>query len=117
MRDRTGGMWPWLLQRITAVLLVGGLAVHFTATHFAVERPLTFEVVRERLLSPAWVWFDLLLLGLALYHGLNGLHGVLLDHGIGPAVRRGSAWTLGALGVATFIVGAWILAPFAEVLP
>ena len=31
--DSRGGMWAWLLQRVTAVVLIVGLLTHLVATH------------------------------------------------------------------------------------
>lgn len=108
------GMWAWVLQRVTAVLLAVGLLVHFVVTHVVVQRPVTFDRVRERLVSPAWVWFDLILLALAVYHGLNGVHGILVDYGLKGRAQRGVAWFLAVVGVGTFAVGAWVLQPLAR---
>lgn len=104
------GLWPWLLQRITGLLLAAGLIVHFFVLHFTLERPVTLEKVALRLGHPAWVAFDCLLLLACVFHALNGLHSILLDFSPSPALRRAATvacWIAGgimtAVGMANLI--------------
>jgi succinate dehydrogenase / fumarate reductase membrane anchor subunit len=106
------GLLPWLFQRVTAAFLVIGVGVHFVVLHFLIERPVTLAKVAERLGSPAWVAFDVLLLLCALYHALNGIYGILLDFSPPEALKRWSLWTLWALGGAAAVVGIVNLLPF-----
>jgi len=72
------------LQYITAILLLG-----LVAAHLAERIPWLWEAVRsyEETLSPAYVWSRyqelgpvlLLLAYAALFHGLNGVRGILLE--------------------------------------
>ena len=96
----------WYLQRVTGGLLLVLLAAHFWVEHFMsapVRRgELTYQVVVARLSNPAWEIIDVVFLLVALYHGLNGLRGIVLDYG--PFARR----TVGALNTALILVGiAW----------
>ena len=108
---RTAGL-AWALQRLSALLLVAGLVVHFLVLHFTIERPVTFVKVQARLASPAWIAFDLALLALVLYHGLNGVYGVVLDYAPGATAKRGWYWVLWVLGIVAFALGVVVLAPF-----
>jgi len=109
---RNTAFWSWFLQRITAIFLALGLVVHFVVLHFFVQRPLTFEKVRARLSSPGWVIFDILLLAVAIYHALNGIWAIILDYDIQARTRKWLGWGLAGLGLATFMVGVYIILPF-----
>ncbi len=84
----------WLLQRITAVLLVVFLGLHLWASNFAAGWAALLRAV-----------VDLSLLALALFHGLNGVRTVVLDFGIGLAGRRFLSASLAMLGIAAFLFG------------
>jgi len=86
----------WILQRITAVLLVVFLALHLWASNFTTD----------------WAAFlramvDLSLLALALFHGLNGVRTVVLDFGLGLQGRRFLSASLAMLGIAAFLFGVY----------
>ena len=84
----------WLLQRITAILLVLFLGLHLWASNFTVEWTATFRAV-----------VDLVLLALALFHGLNGVRTIILDFGPGIQGRRFLSATLALLGITGFLFG------------
>ena len=44
-----GGMWSWLFQRITAVLLIVCLAIHLSLTHIANIGEIDVENIGGRL--------------------------------------------------------------------
>ena len=87
--SKNTGSIGWLLQRVTAVVLVLLLLAHFIVIHYSGPGKVTFDIVKERLMHPVWgpVWrtITMLLLFTALFHGLNGVWGVLLDY-----IRKGA---------------------------
>ncbi len=107
------GVLGWLLQRLTAVLLVLVLGTHLYVLHFAGEHAvLTVAGVSVRLKTVTYMLVDYSLLGLALYHGLYGLRSVILDYTTRPGVAR--AWTIAlwVVGLVAFAYGAYALVPF-----
>jgi len=72
-------MLHWFFQRVTAIFLVLGMAVHILVLPLGGER-LTYSLVSGRLSHMGWIVFDLLLLLSCIYHGLNGIWGVILDY-------------------------------------
>ena len=76
------------------------------------EELVLFSIVRQRLAQGLFIFVDFSLLGLVLYHGLNGMRNILLEWP--PAARRANAMALGlwVLGAATFAYGAWALLVF-----
>ena len=92
MLGRSVGLW--ILQRVTAILLVVFLGVHIWVSNF----------------STNWAAFlramiDLSLLGLAIFHGLNGVRTIVLDFGLGLQGRRYLSVSLVMLGFAAFLFG------------
>ncbi len=91
------GLWAWLLQRVTGVLLMASVALHFLSK---VVVPLP---------RPAVLLNDSLLIVLVVYHAFNGLRVVLIDLGPGVRVRRAVFW--GCLGLGA-LTAAWMLAVY-----
>jgi succinate dehydrogenase / fumarate reductase membrane anchor subunit len=107
------GLWPWFLQRVTAVLLLITLGMHIWALHFASSgERLTFQSMRARLASPLFLTLDGALLALALFHGLNGVRMVFLDFKIGPRAERWLTTVLWVFGVLTLVFGLNTLVAF-----
>lgn len=85
----------WYMQRITGAALLPLLIAHFWVEHFmsaTLRRgDLSYEAILTRISNPGWQAIDISFLLIALYHGLNGLYGIILDFGwIG---RRGARVT------------------------
>ncbi len=78
--SRSGSL-PWLLQRISAVILFVLLMLHFVTYHFLAKgKAVSYQWVMSKVGN--W-WFPLLqfvFLITALYHGLNGVWSVLEDY-------------------------------------
>jgi len=107
------GLWPWFLQRVTAVLLVVALGAHIWALHFASSgERLTFQGMTARLASPLLLALDAALLALALFHGLNGVRMVFLDFKIGPRAQRWLTTVLWVIGLLTLVFGLNTLVAF-----
>ncbi len=104
-----GGMWPWLGQRVTAVLVIVTIMVHLILTHMFASAPLTFDDIGDRLASGAVLVNDVVLLLAVLFHGLNGVRMVVLDWGLSGAGRRVLDGVLWAVGIVAAIYGIWAL--------
>ena len=98
-RLATTNLWLWLFQRITAALLVVVLGLHLWLANFA-EASASLRAA-----------LGVVLLGLALYHGLNGLRTIILDFNIGPQGRKFTTMILILLGVTSLLFGAYGLWP------
>ncbi len=100
--SRSGRLWS--LQRTSAVLLLVGAGTHFAIQHFTPAALSTAVTVAARFSRPGWQLFYLILLAVALFHGVNGVTGILRDHlhasrsaGLCAAVL----WGLAAIFLAT----------------
>ncbi|RJR18850.1 MAG: hypothetical protein C4582_11030 [Desulfobacteraceae bacterium] len=72
--------WTWLLQRISAVILLVALGWHIALLHFSNGgAPLSYNDILTRLKTPALLSLDVLLLIFGLYHACYGLYSVFLD--------------------------------------
>lgn len=111
LERNAGGMWPWLGQRVTAVLVIVTIMVHLVLTHMFASIPLTFDDVADRLASSAVLVNDVVLLLAVLFHGLNGVRMVVLDWGLSGSGRRvfdGALWLVGIAGSAYGIWALWV---------
>jgi len=103
-------MWPWLSQRVTAVLVLVTIMVHLVLTHMFASIPLTFDDIGDRLASGAVLVNDVVLLLAVLYHGLNGVRMVVLDWGLSSSGgRRAFDVVLWLVGIAAVVFGIWAL--------
>ncbi len=114
MRDdvlarNAGGMWPWLGQRVTAVLVIVTIMVHLILTHLYASVPLTFDDIADRLASGAVLVNDVVLLLAVTFHALNGVRMVVLDWGLAGGGRRVFDGVLWVVGIAASIYGIWAL--------
>ena len=106
-------LYAWLFMRVSGVLMafmvVGHLVIMHVVNHVD---DINYRFAAARLVNPFWRIYDLILLTLALLHGLNGVRTVLDDyvHSRGwRVVTMTLLWTLGALFL---IVGALVLLTF-----
>lgn len=92
--------WTWVLQRFTAILLVVFLGGHLWVEHFMNTN---VAVVTERLRNGIFVVLDTGLLVTVVYHGLNGLHGIVKE----TWEWARSRWVLYFLLVLGLVTGFW----------
>jgi succinate dehydrogenase hydrophobic membrane anchor protein len=107
-RDR-GGMWPWLGQRVTAVVVLVTIGVHLILTHLFAIGELSFDDIADRLANVAVLVNDVLLLLAVTFHALNGVRMVVFDYtdlGRGRRIFDAALWVI---GVALSVYGIWAL--------
>jgi len=109
-------LYSWLFMRVSGVLMAFMVVGHVVIMHIINHvEDINYEFAAARLANPFWRIYDLILLGLALIHGLNGVRTVMDDyiHSRGwRIVAITLLWTLGALFL---IVGALVLFTFQPV--
>jgi succinate dehydrogenase hydrophobic membrane anchor protein len=72
-------MYSWLLQRISAILLLVFMFVHMVVAHYFPVRDISYNDVLSRLNYSGWKIFYILFLAVVLYHALNGVWTVVSD--------------------------------------
>lgn len=103
------GFWSWVLQRISGLFLIFFLGLHVLAIHFSKDWKVTAATVAARLgENPLWALFYYLFIPLAVYHGLNGVWGIILDYAPSQPVRRGWGACLWVVGVGLTGFGYWV---------
>jgi succinate dehydrogenase hydrophobic anchor subunit len=106
-------MWAWLMQRVTAVLLIVCLAIHLTETHILNIGKLNSHNILVRLANRGMVAVDLILLAAAIFHALNGLRMVLMDYWFTSRSRaRMLCGVLWVAGIVLMVYGTWALWPW-----
>ena len=114
------GTWAWLLQRVTAVLIIVFLGIHIFMAHFSDLTPtgemLSWESIEGRVTSLFILFVDYALLITAIFHGLNGLRMIAFDFIVNNTKRRVLDAGLWVFGVFSVIWGLAIFAPFLGIL-
>lgn len=109
------GVWAWIWQRITAVLLAVFLGTHIFVLHYIpANMTINFVGVAFRFQSMLYLVIDSALLALSLYHGLNGVRNVLFDFVIADGTRRAFNIFFWIIGVAFLLWGAYALTFFVK---
>jgi succinate dehydrogenase / fumarate reductase membrane anchor subunit len=98
-RSSPTNVWLWLLQRVSAVLLIIVLAVHLWLSNFG-QASASLRAI-----------LGVTLLGLALFHGLNGVRTVVLDFDVGVQGRKFTTMLLLLLGAVSLLFGMYGLWP------
>jgi len=102
----SGGVWAWLLQRVSAAVLLFFLGAHIWVLHYAAHgERIRLDAVMDRLRSPFFAVVDTLLLATVIFHALNGIRMVLFDFGLSRGAQRTLTALLWLFGLLAFIYG------------
>ena len=97
--------FSWYFFRVSGVGLVFLAIIHLVIMHVTNDVSATvYDFVAHRYANPFWRAYDLLLLTLALFHGLNGLRIVCEDY------IRSRGWRLSVQSALFFIaIAFWLM--------
>src|SRR5512139_2537571 len=73
------GMWSWVAQRVTGVLVFFFLFAHVLDTALVRVSPNSYDRVIDTYKNPIVNLMEVGLIGAVLYHALNGLRVMLID--------------------------------------
>jgi succinate dehydrogenase / fumarate reductase, membrane anchor subunit len=95
-------LYAWIFMRISGIALLVLALGHLLVMHIinSVDTE-DFQFVANRYATPFWRTFDLMLLWLAMIHGINGLRTVLVDY-VNP--RGWRLTSLASLYLAGFVL-------------
>ena len=94
----------WLFMRLSGVAMLILAVGHMVIQHVLNSSAnLTLQFVAAQWSSWGWKTFDILLLWMAIPHGIRGLFNILSDYVHNPAARRLVGIVLGLFVVATVI--------------
>lgn len=100
----------WIFMRVSGVALLFLALGHLYLMHVAVDiEQVTAAFALERLFNPFWRIYDLLMLGLALLHGANGLRIVIEDYVQHLGWRVALKYTTYAVTTFFMILGTYVL--------
>jgi succinate dehydrogenase / fumarate reductase membrane anchor subunit len=109
-------LYAWLFMRVSGVLMGFMVVGHVVIMHVVNQvEDINYAFAAERLANPFWRIYDLILLGLTLFHGLNGVRTVLDDYIHSRGWRVVAMTLLWTLGILFLIVGALVLFTFQPV--
>ncbi len=110
----TGGaeLYAWIFMRISGIVLLGLALGHLFIMHvFNSVHTISYDFVVARYLHLFWRGYDLLMLWLAMIHGVNGLRTIFDDY-LKPPVRGCAVKALYVVGAAFLILGTWVIIAF-----
>ena len=111
----TGGieLYAWLFMRVSGIVLIIMVLIHFAIMHVITDiKDINFAFVAKRFATPFWISYDLAMLILALFHGLNGLRTIIDDYVTSRAWRVMWLSALYVVGLVFLVVGAVTLVTF-----
>lgn len=102
----------WTFHLLAGIALIFLLGFHFLYTHlggliFKESDNISRELSQARDAKVSFLIFFIVLLGLALYHGLYGLKNILFEIFLSKSVQKTIAILLIILGVCLFIFGSY----------
>ncbi len=109
---RQTGIYSWLLQRISGVVLLFCLVVHFFIMHFMGFEKRLYADILSRLSTPGWKTFYMIFLIAGLFHGLNGLWYIAVDYLRKNIWRICCLTIIVVLGLVLFFLGAITILTF-----
>lgn len=111
-RNKNVGMFSFLLQRVTGVLLTLYLFMHILVISSAkLTGPGGFDRMMGRVQTPFFHWMEVLLFIGIVIHAVNGFRIIVVD--IGSESRRHKAWlyAMTAVGIVVIIIGIYKFLP------
>ncbi|MCH7761228.1 succinate dehydrogenase, hydrophobic membrane anchor protein [candidate division TA06 bacterium] len=112
-RDSRFELYAWLFMRFSGVLLIGLALGHLVIMHLINNVDIIdYDFVAARYATPFWRIYDLILLLLALLHGLNGMRTIVDDYVHPRLWRRVSLSLLYSFGFIFTVVGSYTILAF-----
>ena len=107
-------VFSWYFFRVSGLALIFLVLIHLYAMHISVDVSKTSYdfIANERYNNPFWRVYDLLLLTLALLHGMNGLRIMVDDYIKGRGWRLAWMSFLGLITVTFWLMGTMTIIMF-----
>ena len=106
------GMWAWLLQRLSGIVIVIYLFFHIWVISTSLQGGQAFDRVLGNLQNPFILALELLLFWAILYHTFNGFRVILFDLGYGVRQQKAVFWAVMAVAVLFLAAGIVVAWPF-----
>ncbi len=106
-------VFSWYFFRVSGIALVFLAIIHLVVMHVANDVSATqYDFVASRYANPFWRVYDLVLLTLALLHGMNGLRVMVDDYVRGRGWRLAWQSFLGLVTVTFWLMGTLTIVSF-----
>lgn len=106
-------LYSWLFMRISGLLLIFLALGHLFIMHILVGiENVDYSFVAQRYATPFWRTYDLLMLLLALFHGLNGARILIDDYVRTPGWRVFWITILYVVALVFTVIGSLIILTF-----
>ena len=119
-RPRPGNafeLFSWYYFRVSGILLLFFALGHLLIMHLLNNVDvINYQFVSDRWASPLWRTFDLILLFLALSHGVNGARVLIYDYVHSRGWRTFALSALYATGLFFLLIGAQVIFTFQPVV-
>ncbi len=106
------GTYLWFVQLVTGVLIAVLLGIHMVVQHLnavlGTTDPTAWGSMISRASQGSWVALYIALLAFGLYHGINGLRGIILELTSSVVTGRVVTWSLIVIGIVVFIWGTYV---------
>jgi succinate dehydrogenase / fumarate reductase membrane anchor subunit len=106
-------LYAWIFMRISGIALLVLALGHLLIMHIIhnVDN-IDFQFVAQRYATPFWRTYDLVLLWLAMVHGVNGVRTVIVDYVSPRGWRTASLASLYLLGFVLLTLGSLAILTF-----
>jgi len=110
-------LYSWYFFRVSGILLIPFALGHLAIMHIINNVDvINYNFIADRWASPLWRTYDLILLFLALLHGLNGARVLIYDYVPPRGWRVFALSTLYVVGLFFMLIGAQVIITFQPVL-
>jgi succinate dehydrogenase / fumarate reductase cytochrome b subunit len=105
------GQWAWLLHRVTGVGIILFLFAHVVDTAVIGWGPEAYNRVLSVYHNPGVQFLELILVGMVIYHAVNGVRIMLLDFWPKASLYQARLWygtlviVIGAMIPVTWVIG------------
>jgi succinate dehydrogenase / fumarate reductase membrane anchor subunit len=106
-------LYAWVFMRLSGILLLVLALVHLLYMHVLNNvTVIDYQFVARRYATPFWRTFDLMMLWMALVHGLNGLRNVVIDYVRPRGWRFASLASIYVIGFVFLALGSLVILTF-----
>src|SRR2546427_9048212 len=109
-------LYAWLFMRISGIVLLLMALAHLAIMHVINNVDvINYQFVARRYMTPFWRTYDLVMLWLALIHGLNGGRTLVEDYVGAPGWRVAALASLFVIGFVFLALGSLVILTFRPV--
>lgn len=101
------GYVAWLMNRITGIAITAYLVIHIWVIHHLHQGQEGFDRVMGFVTHPVFKLLEIGLLGIILYHAMNGVRLLFVEWGNGSRNHKRLFWWVMGVGVILFVFAAY----------